>query len=221
MTETATTLAEQTQKTVNDFISALPDDVKQVVGKNFEKLLLSDVAKDAKNISDTAPDFALPNVRGGTGRLYENLKRGPVVLSFYRGGWCPFCNLEFRALQQCLPEIKSLGASLIGISPETPDNSLSTVEKNYLEFDVLSDQGNKVAREYGLVMKVFEELRPFYLEWGFDIPAVNGDDSYELPLPATYVIEANGLIRAAHVDKDYTKRMEPADILAALRAVVP
>lgn len=213
------TLAEQTEKAANEFIAALSEDARKIVGKNFEKLLASDIAKDAVNVGDKAPDFSLPNVKGGNIRLSEALKKGPVVLSFYRGGWCPFCNLEFRALQEHLPEMKTLGATLIGVSPETPDNSLSTIEKHQLKFDVLSDVGNVVAREYGLIMTVYEEVRPLYLEWGINLPESNGNDSYELPVPATYVIDTDGIIRAAHVDKDYTKRMEPADIVAALRAI--
>ncbi len=210
-------LAEQTEQTANEFIAALPEDAQKIVGASFEKLLKSDIAKNAINVGDKAPDFSLPNVKGGNLRLSEVLKQGPVVLNFYRGGWCPFCNLEFKALQERLPEIKELGATLIGVSPETPDNSLSTVEKHQLEFDVLSDVGNKVIREYGLLFTVYEEVRPLYLEWGLDIPQVNGDDSWELPVPATYVIDTDGVVHAAHVDKDYTKRMEPADIVAALK----
>jgi peroxiredoxin len=144
------------------------------------------------------------------------LNNGPVVLSFYRGGWCPFCSLELQALQGILPEIRARGASLISVSPEKPDNSLSTAEKYNLEFEVLSDQANRTAREYGLLFTVHEEMRPLYLEWGFDVPVCNGDDSWELPVPATYIIDTNGVVRAAFIDKDYTKRMEPDDIIAAL-----
>jgi peroxiredoxin len=140
-----------------------------------------------------------------------------VVLNFYRGGWCPFCNLELQALQSRLQEIRSLNATLIGISPETPDNSLTTAEKHQLEFDVLSDLGNKTARSYGLIFTVYEEMRPLYLKWELDVPAFNGDNSWELPVPATYLIDKDRVIRAAHVDKDYTKRMEPDLILAELR----
>jgi len=210
-------LNEQTQQALSEFIASLGTEAQQTVGGAFAKLMDSDVAAKAKSVGDHAPDFNLPNVRGGETRLSELLKQGPVVVSFYRGGWCPFCNLEFKALHDCLPEIKALGATLIGISPETPDNSLSTVEKHGLQFEVLSDQGNAVARDYGLVMVLFEEMRPLYREWGINVPEANGDESYELPVPATYVIDPKGVIRAAHVDKDYTRRMEPADILAALR----
>ena len=210
-------LAEQTEQALQEFVSSLPGDVQKTVGGSFERLLSSDVASDAIQINDMAPNFTLPNARGGDLQLFEALKHGPIVLSFYRGGWCPFCNLEFRALQMILPEMKTLGATLIGISPETPDNSLSTIEKHQLQFDVLSDISNTVARHYGLVMTVDEKMRPLYMEWGIDLPASNGDDSYELPVPATYVIDTTGVVRAAHIDKDYTRRMEPDDIITALR----
>lgn len=210
-------LRDQTEKAKMNFITALPEEQQQLVGSAFERLLSSDVGSAARNVGDIAPDFTLPNVTGGTVQLSALLARGPVVLNFYRGGWCPFCNLEFRALQSRLAEIRQLGATLIGVSPETPDNSLSTREKFALEFDVLSDVGNRVARDYGLLMTVYEELRPLYLQWGIDVPAANGDDSYELPLPATYVIDTGGRIREAFIDRDYTRRMEPADMIAALR----
>ncbi len=212
-------LLAMTEQAKHDFIAALPDEQKQVVGAAFERLLASDVGSQAKQVGDTAPHFNLPNAVGGQLSLSALIARGPLVLNFYRGGWCPFCNLEFRALQGILPDIKARGASLVGISPETPDNSLTTKEKHALAFDVLSDQGNLVARAYGLVMEVYEEVRPLYRQWGIDVPAANGDDSFQLPIPATYVIDSQGIIRAAYVNKDYTQRMEPADILAALNGI--
>ena len=213
------TLAEQTQETVEAFIGGLTADVQQTVGEVFERLLNSNITDQAKSIGDIAPDFALPNVSGGRTRLSELLANGPVVISFYRGGWCPFCNLEFKALHDKLPEIKALGATLVGISPETLAVSKQTVLDHQLEFEVLSDEANHVARDYGLVMVVDEAIRPHYEQWGIDIPAANGDDTFELPVPATYVIDRDGVIRAAHVDKDYTRRMEPADIITALKAL--
>lgn len=161
----------------------------------------------------------MPNATGQIVSLAEVLTRGPVVLSFYRGGWCPYCNLELQALQRHLPEIREMGASLLAVSPQTPDNSLSTAEKHQLQFDVLSDQGDQVARTYGLVFTVPPELHSIYRQWGIDIPAWNGDESWELPLPATYVIDRGGIIRSAFVNLDYTQRMEPADILRELRAL--
>ncbi len=213
------TLAEQTQETVEAFMGGLTPDVQQTVGEVFERLLNSNITDHSKEVGDTAPEFILPNINGGQTSLSELLDKGPVVLSFYRGGWCPFCNLEFKALHDKLPEIRALGATLVGISPETLAVSQQTVRDHALEFDVLSDEGNRVAREYGLLMVVDEAIRPHYLQWGIDVPAANGDETFELPVPATYVIDQSGVIRAAHVDKDYTKRMEPADIVAALKAL--
>jgi peroxiredoxin len=211
------TYAEQADAKREAFMAELDDGARQTMGETFARLMASDFGANAINVGDLAPDFTLPNARGGEQRLGDALAQGPVVLNFYRGGWCPFCNLEFRALQQRLPEMQALGARLIGISPETPDNSLATAEKHALQFDVLSDVGNQVAGQYGLEMVVDEAVRPLYLEWGLDIPAANGDDSYVLPIPATYVLDRDGTVRAAYVDKNYTSRMEPEALVAALR----
>ena len=219
MSHSAHNLGDQLNETVSTFMSSLPDNDAQIVGASFEKIQASHTGESAITVGETAPDFTLPAATGEPVTLYSKLQEGPVVLNFYRGGWCPFCNLELRALQALLPEIRALGASLIGISPETPDNSLTTAEKHQLEFDVLSDVGNKTARDYGLIFTVYEEMRPLYLKWGLDVPASNGDNSWELPVPATYVIDSNRVARAAHVDKDYTKRMEPEQIMTALRDI--
>lgn len=216
----ATSLSGRINQSVQDFITSLPDDEQATVQQSFEKLHASSVAADAVNIGDTLPDFSLPNATGRMINLYAALEQGPVVLSFYRGGWCPFCSLELQALQQILPDIRSLGATLIGVSPETPDNSLTTAEKYGLDFEVVSDVGNRTARDYGLIFTVYEEMRPLYLKWGLDVPACNGDDSWELPVPATYLAGTDRVVRAAHVDRDYTKRMEPGHILEALKELV-
>ena len=196
-----------------------PPEVKEVMGKATEDLVRSGIADQSLNTGDTAPNFSLPNATGQTVTLGNLLSSGPVVISFYRGQWCPYCNLELRALQAVLPDIQSLGAQLVAISPQTPDNSLSTTEKNELTFEVLSDVGNQVARQFGLVFSLPEELRPIYQGFGIDLPAHNGDETFELPIPATYVIKSDGAIAHAFMDPDYTKRMDPADILAALRSL--
>ena len=120
-------------------------------------------------------------------------------------------------MQLALPEIEVLGAHLVAVAPELPDKSLSTAERNALAFEVLSDVGNKVARDFGLVFSLAEELRPIYASFGIDIPAYNGDDTFELPMPATYVIDTDGTIVHAFVDTDYTKRLEPAEIVEILK----
>ena len=217
MNQNDSSLADRLGETVGNFMSALPENEAQTVAGSFEKLYASQVAENAITVGDIAPDFTLPNVTGDPVNLHEVLSHGPVVLSFYRGGWCPFCNLELHALQSRLPEIRALGATLIGISPETPDKAMTAIDTHQLEFEVLSDIGNKTARLYGLLFTVYEEMRPLYLKWGLDVPASNGDDSWELPVPATYVIDRSAIVVAAHVDKDYTKRMEPEQVLTSLR----
>ncbi|HQU17412.1 MAG: alkyl hydroperoxide reductase [Chromatiales bacterium 21-64-14] len=214
-----TALAAEMNQVKQQFLAGLPDAVKQTMMQAAQKLAASGVGERAVNTGRPAPDFALPNLRGASIRLSRQWTRGPVVLSFYRGGWCPFCNLELAALQRHLPDIRSLGAALVAVSPETPDHSLSTAQKHGLEFEVLSDVGDQAARAYGLVFVLPEALRALYQEWGIDLPAWNGDDSFELPIPATYVIDTGGMVRAAHVSMDYTTRMEPTAILAALRDI--
>ena len=216
---TSISLNTQTQATLAKFLTALPDALQNTVSDAFAELMASDVAAAAKRSGDPAPDFTLPNVRGGTLQLKDVTAQGPVVLSFYRGSWCPFCNLELHALQKRLPDIRRHDARLVAVSPEKPDASLNHAEKLELEFDVLSDIGNGVASEYGLIMTLHPALRPLYRHWGIDLPSCNGDETYQLPVPATYIIDRSGLIRAAFVDKDYTRRMEPDTIIQALESL--
>ena len=213
-------LASQIEATMNEIMGHAPDEVKEISARAFAEIEVKNPAAKALGVGDEAPDFTLPDVvKGESVSLGRALQSGPVVLSFYRGGWCPFCNLEFRALSQTQPQFRDLGARLIGISPETPVASLETVNEQQIDFDVLSDVGNVVARQYGLVMEVPEIYRPVYLEMNLDVPSVNGDDTWELPLPATYVVDTRGIIRGGFVDNDYTKRMEPAEIVRVLQSL--
>ena len=213
------TLAERTEHEKQAFLAAQPERVQQTVMGAFERLMASDVAKDARGLGDAAPDFELPDAWGSVFRLTTALERGPVVLSFYRGGWCPFCNLEFKALHDTLTEMRALGATPVAVSPQDVEHSRETVTDLGLDFLVLSDQGNRLARRYGLVMTVDESMRPLYREWGINLAEANGDESNALPVPATYVIDRQSIIRAAYVDKDYTRRMEPAHIVDTLKAL--
>ena len=165
-----------------------------------------------------APLFELPDAGGNLIALGSRLKSGPVVVTFYRGGWCPYCNIALRALQSRLLEIKRLGGSLIAISPELPDQSLSTREKLALGFDVLSDHENAVARQFGLVYRVSDAARQRLLALGRDLVASNGSTTWELPITATYVINPNGFVVFAHIDADYRERLDPALIVETLRS---
>ena len=151
-------------------------------------------------------------------RLYSLLREGHVVVVFYRGGWCPYCNLHLRGFQRRLAQIRELGGQVVAISPQLPDNSLSTQEKNELAFPVLSDVGNKIGRKFGIVFKLSKGLLDLYRTFGLALEDANGaSGKAELPVPATFLIDGNGTIRLAHVDVDYTRRLDPDDVIAALR----
>lgn len=209
-------LTSQLQDFRNQFVATLSESTKAVMSQATRNLADSGITDNSLKVGNKVPNFILPNALGVPVELQKLLQSGSVIISFYRGQWCPYCNLELRAFQEYLPEIQSLGASLVAISPQTPDNSLSTVEKNELTFEVLSDVGNQVARQFGLVFTLPEELRPIYQEFGIDVPAHNGDTTFDLPISATYIIASDGTVIYAFVDPDYTKRLEPKLVVEAL-----
>lgn len=199
------------------FLEQVPDEIKDIMGEAQQVLKDSRIAERALGTGQLAVDFTLPNAKGEQVSSTALRQQGPIVVSFYRGGWCPYCGLELKALQSVNAEIEALGARLIAISPQRPDESLSTAEKNQLEFEVLSDVNSKVADQYGLTFSLDEDLRPIYKNWGADVAAVNDDPDCKLPLPATYVISQDGKIVHSFVEEDYTERLEPDAILNALR----
>lgn len=216
---TQTSLSSQLKEYQNGFKQKASQDVVDVMTQATTELDSSGIVNNSLKVGDKAPDFELPGATGEPVKLSSLLAKGPVVINFYRGQWCPYCNLELRVFQQLLPEFQQANAQVIAISPELPDNSLSVTEKHDLAFPVLSDVGNTVARSYGLIFALAESLRPLYKGFGIDIPASNGDDTYELPVPATYVIDESGTVRYAYANADYTLRAEPAEVLAAVRAL--
>jgi peroxiredoxin len=194
-----------------------PAERKAVIERHIEELR-GGIAKTALRVGDQAPPIVLPNAIGKTVDVSTLLKKGPVIVTFYRGGWCPYCNLELRAYQQVIGEIAAAGASLVAISPEKPDDTLSTTEKNALSFDVLSDIGQKVGRAFGLVYEFGDDLKWAYGAFGLDIPAKNGaPGEWALPVSATYVIDRSGTIIYAFTDPDYRDRADPQDVLNVLR----
>ncbi|MBZ4324058.1 AhpC/TSA family protein [Streptomyces sp. SCA2-4] len=188
----------------------------EVMDRAAARLTESGQVERALGPGAQAPGFTLPSAKGETVVLSDLLARGPVVLSFYRGAWCPFCNLELRALQQRLPDVTARGARLVAVSPEVPDESLSLSERHGLAFDVLSDEGCETAARYGLAFDLPDDLADVYDELGFDLKRVNNGHRRTLPMPATYVIDAEGVIRWSFVAADYAVRAEPDDIVAAL-----
>ncbi|HEY4370389.1 MAG TPA: peroxiredoxin-like family protein [Burkholderiales bacterium] len=164
-----------------------------------------------------APEVTLTNAQSRPVRLAEACGGMPAIVIFYRGGWCPYCNLTLRAYQKLLPQIEEAGARMIAITPETPDQSLSTAEKNALAFQVLSDPDLQAASAFGLSFELPPALEALYLQNGNDLRVINGSSKFSLPVPATYVIGADGTVLYAHVDADYRNRAEPAEALAALK----
>ena len=176
--------------------------------------------ENALNLEQNAPRFELPNQLGEQVLLNELLKKGPVVITFYRGSWCPYCNLQLKALQARLPEIHALGAQLVAISPQVPDGSMSESEISNMDFIVLSDQNADVAASYGVVWKVpaflLEHMR---VDRGLDLESLNNGNGSILPIPATFVLNSEGKVTWRYVDVDYRTRSEPQDIVNALKAL--
>lgn len=196
-----------------------PAEVVTALFSEIDAVVRSGAGANAPRVGDTAPSFTLPDAQGKQMSLDSLLKGGHVVIAFYRGQWCPYCDLQLRAYQEVFPRIKALGASLVAISPQTPDESLSTVVKRKLEFRVLSDAGNKVARGYGLVWKVPAGLDALHKGFGVDLTKSNGDASNELPVPGTFVLRADGRIAFSYVNADWRERLEPVEIIRALESL--
>nr|WP_306511316.1 redoxin domain-containing protein [Streptomyces sp. HG99] len=194
----------------------IPAEIREIMNRAGQELAESGQADRALNVGAQAPRFSLPSAGGPTVTLDGLLAEGPVVLTFYRGAWCPYCNIALRALQQHHHDITARGARLVAVSPQVPDGSLSLSYKHELAFDVLSDLGSDTARQYGLAFDLPDDLAAVYDKLGFDLQHVNAGHPRTLPLPATYVIDRDATIRWAFVSTDYTTRAEPADILAAL-----
>jgi len=214
------TLQQQIKDFQAETLPSMPEHVKTVLFGGLQNMVNSFSKEGALKVGDKIPAFSLNSATGGLVTSINLLKEGPIVISFYRGGWCPYCNLELKALQNILPEIKKLGGNIVAISPELPDNSLSTQEKNDLKFPVLSDTGNLVAQKFGLevdIPKLVVELTKN--EWDMDVAKMNGTEKHTLPVPATYVIGQDGIVKYAFVDADYSKRAEPSEILEVLKSL--
>ncbi|MBV8961781.1 MAG: AhpC/TSA family protein [Hyphomicrobiales bacterium] len=195
----------------------VPAERQAIMQRHIDALRNGEIARKLLKLGDRAPAIVLGNAKGEMVDVGALLRKGPVIVTFYRGGWCPYCNLELKAFQDVLPQILAAGASLVAISPEKPDESLSTAEKNALTFEVLTDAGQKVGRAFGLVYEFTDELKSAYNGFGLDIPARNGaPGEWALPISATYVIDRDGTIIYAYTDADYRDRADPRDVLEAL-----
>lgn len=212
-------LADQLGSLHQAILAQIPATAAKTFDRSVELVERAGIVGKAVAVGDRAPAFTLPGVDGRPVSLHDALARGPVVLVFYRGGWCPYCNLQLQALQAILPQVEAAGARLIAISPQTPDASLDTQQKAGLRFDVLSDVGSATSRRYGLVHTVDPESRGVLRQFGNDLVRINGTDTWELPVPATYVVDRDGTVVFAHADANYRRRVEPTAVVAALQQI--
>ncbi len=212
-------LAEELQALAAKSAANASDATKVIYRQQAEALAAGSIEDTALREGDTAPMFELPDAFGSTVRLADLLENGPVIVSFYRGAWCPFCNVELRALQRELENIEAAGATLVAISPNKPDESLGLIDKHELTFPVLSDSENAVARQFNLVFEMEPSLVAHYESIGRLVNEMNASERWELPVPATYVIDQEGVIRYAFVQLSHRVRAEPSEVIAAAAAL--
>jgi peroxiredoxin len=199
---------------------SVPRSVIETMHRATAELIASGAAQRALRAGDKIPSFVLKDANGETVSSSELLSQGPLVVSFYRGVWCPYCNMELQALQEALPAFRELGAQLVAISPQNAVNSRKALRANRLDFPILSDPGNETAAAFGLRFALPDYLIELYKNLKNDLPVFNGDASWTLPMPGRFVIGQDGIIHYAEVNPDYTRRPEPSDMLPALRAQV-
>jgi peroxiredoxin len=191
-------------------------EILDVMHRGTAELIASGQALHAKKAGDKAPAFILNDPDGQPLSSEEFLERGPLVISFYRGVWCPYCNIELQALQAALPEIQARDANLVAISPQTAPNSRKSQRENQLTFPILSDEQSRVAAAYGLRFSLPDYLIELYKGFRNDLPAFNDDPAWVLPMPARFVIGSDGVIAYAEVNPDYTQRPDPSELLPVL-----
>ena len=214
----ASSLIEQQQRFVDKIYTNTSPEVREAGDRGIAEVRNSGILNKAANVGDYAPEFNLPNAIGEDISLYDVLEGGPVVLVWYRGGWCPYCNLQLQQIQASLTEIEDAGGQVIAISPELPDMSMSTKEKHNLQFEVLSDVNNRVAGLYNLAYTVPDYVVDHY-DLSFTLNKHNGNDNTRLPLAVTYIINRDGVIEYAFLDADYKNRASPEEIITELKQI--
>jgi peroxiredoxin len=214
------TIREQSGQLKANAAEQLPTDVLEVFDRSIEEFLAEGVPAEAVKAGDRLESFTLDDATGKPVSLDQLVEAGPAVIVFYRGGWCPYCNVALRTYQrELLPELGAFGARLAAISPQTPDQSLSTAEKAELAFAVLSDPGSRTARSIGIAFQQADEVLGAQRKLGLDLTQVNAEGSTHLPRPTVLIVDQSRTVRFADVQPDYTARTEVADILAALAAL--
>lgn len=194
-----------------------PAEAVAIMHRATENLIATGQAQRALKAGDTAPSFSLADSEGRIVHSRELLEQGPLAIVFYRGVWCPYCNLDLQAVEAAADDIRALGASLVAISPQTPANSRKVRADHQLSFPILSDSNGHLAESFGLRFGLPDDLINLYKSFGIDLAVFNGDDSYTLPMPARYLVQRDGVIAYAEVSADYTRRPDPSELLPILR----
>src|SRR6266852_3593885 len=212
----ARTLRQQLAERKALIAKYVPSETQAIHAEVVAELKQKRLADGTLRVGAKAPMFELKDHNDKPVSSAELLRNGPVVICFFRGRWCPFCVGQLEAMNLILPQIVQAGSSLIAISPQTVKQSFFMHDQHKLRFPLLSDAGNQLAREFGLVYRVPEYQQAVYKRTFVNLPFVNGDDSWELPIPATYILDQDGTVRFASANDDYTERPEPADVLNSL-----
>ncbi len=215
------TIREQSAQMKAAAAERLPPEVIDVFDRSIQNLLDQGIPTGVVAVGDRLEPFTLSDATGTAVTLDHLVEVGAAVIVFYRGGWCPYCNLALRTYQQeLLPEVVSYGARLVAISPQTPDQSLSTAEKAELDFTVLSDPGSRVAQQVGIVFQQADEVLDAQRTLGLDLTKFNAEGSTMLPRPTVLIVDQERRVRFVDVQPDYTARTEVADIIASLTDLV-
>ncbi|MEM6798735.1 MAG: peroxiredoxin-like family protein [Planctomycetota bacterium] len=213
-------LDEQLKEISAGFAKKAPPAMREAFAKGIQQVEETGILERALGVGDKAVDAELTAVDGAAVRLSKLWSEKSLVIAFYRGGWCPYCNAQLRALEQSLAALGDAGAELVAITPELPKSVKETAKRNQLTLTVLTDEGNALAGEMGIAFRLPDAILPIYKQ-RVDLEKFNGDDSFTLPLAATYVVGTDGIIRYAFLDADYKRRAEPADVVAAVKALKP
>lgn len=191
----------------------LPEEVLNIMGSSLSEMLNQRLDSNALTVGDTAPDFTLKSTNQNNVNLYELLKTKPVIISFFRGSWCPFCVTELEHYQKNLVmDKKTIAAHFLAISPQKTEISSQLCQNNNISLTILSDEGNEVAKKYGLVFTLPDNVRDLYKNLGANLPDFNGDNSYQLPIPATYIIDQNKKIIFSYINVNYMERVDISEL---------
>jgi len=202
-----------------EFNQMVPADTLKVMSNETEKLVASDIIAKAIKVGEKLPEGSLTSTTGETATIEQLIDGKPLVINFYRGGWCPYCNLELQAFESISNEIKALGANIIAMSPESTTHTSEANQKNDVSFEIYSDNGSVFAKDLGLVFTLPKSLQDIYLTFDIDVEKHNGESKFELPIPTTLVIKPNKEVAYIFADGDYTKRAEPSKILEILKSL--